>query len=134
MLRLCLLSFLVILCVVACEPGKEKKENAKSTVDYLRVIPGQDEPIPAKAIQKGKVLIAYSDCYTCHKEEERSFGPAFKDVARRYPANKLFQQMLAQKIIAGGKGSWGNAVMLAHPRLSVKDAEDMAAYILSLDR
>ncbi|MEO6149369.1 MAG: c-type cytochrome [Mucilaginibacter sp.] len=115
----------------ACH-SREAERN-KIIKDYIRPIPGKDEPVSVKRIEKGKVLVAYADCYTCHKEDERSFGPAFNDVAKRYPANKVFTQMLAQKIIMGGKGSWGNAVMLSHPKLSVKYAEDMAAYVLSLE-
>lgn len=122
---------MLILCITACT--NPKANNKVTSVDYIRAIPGEDEDIPEKTIQRGKVLIAYADCYTCHKEEKRSFGPAFKDVARRYPANAVFIQMLAQKIITGGRCSWGNAVMAAHPKLSVTDAADMAAYILSLE-
>ena len=88
--------------------------------------------IPAAISQKGEVLIAYSDCYTCHKEDKKSMGPAFKDIAKRYPVQRVYIDMLAQKIIMGGSGIWGHAVMSAHPEVSNKDAKTMVNYILSL--
>lgn len=111
----------------ASVPGKTNNE-----VDYIKPIEGENDTLSLKVIEKGKVLISYLDCYTCHKEDQRSFGPAFRDIAKRYPANKVFIQMLAQKVIVGGSGGWGYAVMLPHPKLSAKDAELMVSYILSL--
>ncbi|WP_316815093.1 c-type cytochrome [Pedobacter nyackensis] len=107
-------------------------EKTDSIADYIKPIEGKNDTISLEAIEKGKVLISYSDCYTCHKEDKRSFGPAFRDIAKRYPANKVFIQMLAQKVIVGGSRGWGYAVMLPHPKLSAKDAELMVSYILSL--
>ena len=40
--------------------------------------------------------------------------------------------MLAQKVIAGGGGSWGSPVMDPHPKLSAEDAKMMVSYILSM--
>ena len=79
------------------------------------------------------MLIGYSDCYICHKKDERSAGPSFKDIAKRYPANKVYIEMLAQKVIIGGSGNWGSAKMDPHPKLSVEDARMMVSYILSLE-
>jgi len=78
-------------------------------------------------------LISYSDCSTCHTEERRAKGPAFQDIAKRYPSNQAYIGLLAQKVITGGKGSWGNPVMSPHPNLQYSDAEAMVTYILSLD-
>ncbi len=126
----CLLFVLVYL--LSCVDKPEQK-NTRKPVDYIRKIPGIDESIPAEVAQKGKVLIGYSDCYICHKEDQRSVGPAFKDIAKRYPANKVYIEMLAQKVIIGGHGNWGSAVMDPHPKLSVEDAKVMVTYILSLE-
>lgn len=32
----------------------------------------------------GKLLIAESDCKSCHLTDEKSAGPSFRDVAKRY--------------------------------------------------
>jgi cytochrome c len=114
--------------------NKPEEKNTSKTIDYIKAIPGIDDSIPADIVQKGQVLIAYSDCYTCHKEDERSVGPAFKDIAKRYPVNKVYIEMLAQKVVIGGSGSWGSPVMDPHPKLSLADAKMMVTYILSMKK
>lgn len=101
-------------------------------MDYIRPIPGENDSIPITVAQKGEVMIAYSDCYTCHAKEKRFKGPAFEDIAKRYPVQQGYVDMLAHRIIAGGSGSWGTPVMLPHPNLAFEDAKNMVYYILSL--
>ena len=118
--------------LLSCDIKPEQKKRRK-TIDYIRAIPGTNDSIPAGIAEKGKVLIAYSDCYTCHKEDERSVGPAFKDIAKRYPIKKVYIDMLAQRVIVGGSRSWGYAEMDPHPNLSLEDAKMMVTYILSME-
>ena len=117
-------------CLVACKNPEVKNQPVKK--DYIRAIPGENDTIPAAIVEKGEVLIAYSDCYTCHKEDKDSVGPAFKDIAKRYPVQRVYIDMLAQKVISGGYGAWGHAVMSAHPKVPMEDAKIMVSYILSL--
>lgn len=99
--------------------------------DFIRAIAGENDSIPVAVAQKGEVLIAYSDCYTCHKEDKNSVGPSFKDIAKRYPVQRVYIDMLAQKVVSGGSGSWGRAVMSSHPKVPLEDAKIMVSYILS---
>ena len=115
-----------------CCDNKPEQKNTRKTIDYIKQIPGRDDSIPTDISEKGKVLIAYSDCYTCHKIDQKSVGPAFKDIAKRYPANKVYINMLAQKVIIGGSGSWGTPVMSPHPNLSLEDAKMMVTYIMAM--
>ena len=117
-----------------CCDNKPEQKNTRKTIDYIRPIPGVNDSIPADISEKGKVLIAYSDCHTCHKEDQRSVGPAFKDIAKRYPVNKVYIEMLAHKVIIGGSRSWGYSVMDPHPKLSFEDAKMLVTYILSLEK
>ena len=110
-----------------------EQQDTRKTIDYIRRIPGIDESIPAEVAEKGEVLISYSDCYTCHKKDQRAVGPAFKDIAKRYPVKKVYIEMLARKVIIGGSGSWGYPVMVPHPKLSFDDAKMMVTYILSME-
>ena len=131
---------LLIVCLLfatfylLCCDNKPEQKNTRKTIDYIRPIPGMDDSIPADISEKGKVLIAYSDCHTCHKEDQRSVGPAFKDIAKRYPINRVYIEMLAHKVIIGGSRSWGYSVMDPHPKLSFEDAKMMVTYILSLEK
>jgi cytochrome c len=43
-------------------------------------------------------------------------------------------ELLAGKIIAGGKGVWGEVPMTPHASLSKDDAKEMVRYILSLKK
>jgi cytochrome c len=79
-------------------------------------------------------LIASSDCSTCHKADVKVVGPAFKDVAAKYPATDNNIDMLADKVIKGGKGNWGDIAMTPHPSLSNGDAKTIVKYILSLHK
>ncbi len=112
--------------------NKPEQKNTSKKIDYIRRIQGRNDSIPVEVAEKGEVLISYSDCYTCHKKDKRSVGPAFTDIAKRYPVNKVYIEMLAQKIIVGGSRNWGYPVMDPHPKLSVEDAKMMVSYILSM--
>lgn len=83
-------------------------------------------------ITEGKNLIAKSDCLTCHKLDVKLIGPAYKDVAAKYPANNENYNLLAKKIISGGSGTWGEVPMSPHPTISETDAKKMAKYILTV--
>jgi cytochrome c len=126
----------ILICFAAivssCWQMQDNKEKPSKTIDYIKAIPGESDTLSIQEIQKGEVLIAYSDCYTCHTVDKRSKGPAFKDIAQRYPVQDIYINYLAQKIITGGFGAWGRPVMDPHPNLSEKDARLMVIYILSL--
>ena len=125
------LCLLISLCsLFACD--KPEVKNQRKKIDYIRAIPGENDSIPKAVAEKGEVLIAYSDCYTCHKDDKKSVGPAFKDIAKRYPVQRVYIDMLAQKVISGGYGAWGRAVMSAHPKVTQEEAKIMVSYILSL--
>ncbi|MGI4886980.1 MAG: c-type cytochrome [Janthinobacterium lividum] len=80
----------------------------------------------------GAKLIAASDCTGCHKEHDKVVGPAYAAIAEKYKPTEANIAMLANKIITGGKGNWGEIPMTAHPGLSVADAQEMTKYVLSL--
>jgi cytochrome c len=82
--------------------------------------------------KKGESLIAKSDCFACHKVQDKVLGPSYKDVANKYEKTKANIDYLANKIKTGGSGVWGAVPMSPHPALSDDDAKAMVAYILSL--
>lgn len=126
---------LIFLWLASCKSDIEQKQQVTPIqFDYIRAIPGENDTIPEELAQRGKVLIAYSDCYTCHKTDSRAKGPAFEDIAARYPVQAAYVDMLAHRIIAGGSGAWGSPVMLPHPNLSHEKAKTMVYYILSLKK
>lgn len=82
--------------------------------------------------QKGLALVASNDCLTCHKVDEKVTGPAYRDVANKFENTPENVSMLAQKVINGSVGDWGQVAMTPHPALSQADAEQMVKYILLL--
>lgn len=86
------------------------------------------------SVAEGKALIEKSDCRTCHQDATKVIGPAYMDVAKKYKATDANVKMLAGKVIAGGKGVWGEIPMTPHPQISQADAESMVRYVLSMKK
>ncbi|MCX2572979.1 c-type cytochrome [Pedobacter sandarakinus] len=82
----------------------------------------------------GEKLINKSDCIGCHNKVNKIIGPAYVDIAKKYPATEKNVNYLADKIIKGGTGVWGTMPMTAHPTLKPADAKLMVKYILSLKK
>jgi cytochrome c len=80
--------------------------------------------------QKGLTLVAGRDCLSCHAVNEKLLGPSYRSIANKYDSSAV--TTLAQKIIKGGQGVWGQVPMTAHPQVSQADAEQMVKYILLL--
>jgi cytochrome c len=78
-------------------------------------------------------LIEGSDCKACHQMEVYSAGPSYLAIAERYGNDAATIDMLANKIIKGGSGVWGETQMSAHPQIAPEDAKTIAAYIVDLD-
>ena len=91
--------------------------------------PGDNSP----DFSRGKELIAQSDCLTCHKEQDKLIGPSYAEVAAKYEETEANVKLLADKIISGGQGVWGQVPMTPHPNVSEEQAEEMVRYILSLN-
>jgi cytochrome c len=130
-----LYGLIIFIIGISCQESKKNEvENSikNNTKDYIRAIPGKDDSLDLELVKSGEVLIAYSDCYDCHRTENRSKGPAFQDIAKRYPIQEVYINHLARKIIQGSTGAWGYPVMDPHPNISMEEAKIMASFILSL--
>jgi cytochrome c len=90
----------------------------------------KDDPVYIKGLEKVKG----SDCTGCHQVDRKLIGPAYADVAAKYENTEANVTMLAQKVIDGGVGVWGEIPMAAHPNLTEEDATDMVRYILLLKK
>ncbi|TCD07029.1 c-type cytochrome [Pedobacter frigidisoli] len=88
----------------------------------------------ALQMSAGEKLINKSDCIGCHNKVNKIIGPAYMDIAKKYPATEKNINMLSDKIIKGGTGVWGTMPMTAHASLKPTDAKLMVKYILSLKK
>jgi cytochrome c551/c552 len=80
----------------------------------------------------GMGLIQSLDCKTCHKQDEKSIGPSYTQVATKYQGASNAFDHLTNKIITGGNGVWGETNMPAHPDLKQNEARQIVSWILSL--
>lgn len=83
-------------------------------------------------VMAGKSLMLSLDCKSCHKEAEKSIGPAYTDVSKKYQKTPDASLYLVNKIIKGGAGVWGEVAMPAHPGLSEGDTRQIVSWVLSL--
>lgn len=131
--------FAVAAASYACGGGESEKSttpvsnNESSNTQIGGASTGETAKADAPAAAgNGKDLIEKSDCRTCHQDNAKVIGPSYADVAKKYTESDV--AMLAEKVIKGGKGNWGEIPMTAHPNLSQADAEAMVKYILSLKK
>jgi cytochrome c551/c552 len=109
--------------------------NLYVSVDYVE---GFDKAASTMGHQQGQAAISGKsltqslDCKSCHKEADKSVGPAFIEVSRKYAKDPNAMTYLTQKIIKGGSGVWGQVAMAAHPTLSQDDIHQILNWVLSL--
>ncbi len=116
---------LITLCLVACSSTESKQPLASSAPVAI---------ITKPPLEGGELLIAKSDCVGCHQTQERMIGPSYQEIAAKYKSTPENIKQLADKIIKGGKGVWGDIPMTPHPNISKDNAEIMIKYILSLKK
>ncbi|MDB5230162.1 MAG: hypothetical protein JWN76_967 [Chitinophagaceae bacterium] len=124
-----LVGLALIIFIMSC--GNNNDSN-KKTADNSQAVTAEPKKDPEA--EKGLEMIAKSDCFTCHKNTEASTGPAYQDVAAKYPNDDNTIDSLSNKIITGGAGHWGQIPMTPHPTLSKEDAKAMLKYIMSLKK
>ena len=69
-------------------------------------------------------------CMACHAVDKKLVGPAYKDVAAKYKGDKTAAAKLADKIVKGGVGVWGQMPMPAN-NVTPDEAKALAAWVLS---
>jgi len=115
---------LIFAALMGCG-GSDSKTEAPKTVDITK------DP----AYQDGLVLESKNDCKTCHAIDVKITGPAFREIANKYAGMPdTIVSHLANKVISGGSGVWGEIPMLPHAGLSKADAEAIVRYILLLKK
>ncbi|RQP10737.1 MAG: cytochrome C [Chryseobacterium sp.] len=133
MKKLFVAAFAVSLAFASCSKNETPAETQPESNVMLEE-PTVAEPVATAGTpeEEGKSLIQGADCLTCHKEDAKLIGPSYQEVAAKYEATDANIDMLADKIIEGGSGHWGDVPMTAHAGMSKENAKLMVKYILSL--
>ena len=77
-------------------------------------------------------LAQKSGCMACHAVDKKVVGPAYKDVAAKYKADKGAAAKLEDKVKKGGVGVWGQVPMPPNSQVSDADIKKLVAWVLSV--
>ena len=128
-----LVTSMALAVLIACNSGGEKTETKAEEKKEEKA--AETDITQNPEYTEGLELISKSDCFTCHKVDEPLTGPTYRDVANKYASQApAIIPQLAEKVIKGGTGVWGQVPMLPHPTISQSDAEKMVKYILLLKK
>ncbi|MCK7557754.1 c-type cytochrome [Chitinophaga sedimenti] len=123
---------------------KEDGSSTSGTLDMANVyiksmyVEGKDKAAMPQGHQvisgaiAGKNMVESGDCKSCHKVDEKSIGPSFKQVSEKYKGDPKAMDYLSQKIIKGGGGVWGETAMSAHPTITTGEAKQIVEWIMSI--
>jgi cytochrome c len=76
-------------------------------------------------------LAQQKNCMACHAVDKKVVGPAYKEVAAKYAGQKDAVEKLAQKVMKGGSGVWGQVPMPANPQVNEAEAKTLVQWVLS---
>ena len=77
-------------------------------------------------------LAQKKNCMACHAIDKKLVGPSYKDVAAKYAGQKDAVDKLAQKVIKGGVGVWGQIPMPANAQVNEAEAKQLVQWVLSV--
>jgi cytochrome c len=76
-------------------------------------------------------LAQKKNCLACHATDKKVVGPAYKEVAAKYAGQKDAADKLAEKIMKGSSGVWGQVPMPANPQVNAAEAKQLATWVLT---
>ncbi|WP_373074766.1 ThuA domain-containing protein [Zeaxanthinibacter enoshimensis] len=120
------------------DPDKDQPVNPGDiyvSVDYMQGMDQVNQSLGHQQVSAaitGKALTQGMDCRACHKEQEKSIGPSYSEIAAKYKGDSNAMVYLQKKVVEGGSGVWGEVMMPAHPKLTPEETRQIASYIMSL--
>ena len=76
-------------------------------------------------------LATAKGCTACHAVDKKLVGPAYKDVAKKYKAEKDGAAVMQASVLKGSQGKWGPIPMPAN-KVTEEEAKKLVAWILTL--
>ena len=86
----------------------------------------------AGAALADEALAKAKNCLACHNADKKIVGPSYKEVAKKYAGQKDAEAKLVEKVLKGGKGSWGDVPMPPNATVKPEEAAKLVKWILSL--
>jgi cytochrome c5 len=113
------------------KPAAPAAPAAQAAVAPAPVAAAPAASAPAAAGASAEQLLQKNGCLACHAVDKKVIGPAYKDVAAKFGADKNALALLAQKVKGGSVGTWGQVPMPPNPQVSDADLQTMLKFILS---
>lgn len=92
----------------------------------------QAAPQASPSVSIVKLATMYG-CLSCHKQDVKLIGPAYKDVRAKYLHDPNAIAKICDQIHHGGTGKWGSAIMPPFTMVSDAEAKRLAEWIMSGD-
>lgn len=132
---LCWLCLVLLLAWVAsCSSAITQRPTAEATPELKENKPIGHTEQDDQAALRGWAKMQENDCPSCHALERKSVGPSYTAIASRYEATDEVVKLLAERIVSGSVGTWGEIPMTGHPELSTEDAEQMVKFVFTLKK
>jgi cytochrome c len=109
-------------------PTRQTERRMKKAV-YVAMMAAAGIVMAGQA-QADEALAKAKNCMSCHAVDKKLVGPAYKDVAAKYKADKGAVATLAAKIKAGGKGVWGEIPMPPN-NVTPEEATKLATWVMA---
>ena len=84
------------------------------------------------AVHADEALAKAKGCFACHAVDKKVLGPSYKDVAKKYAGQSGVEAKLAEKVLKGGKGSWGEVPMPPNSAVKPEEASKLVKWILGM--
>ena len=112
--------------------GKLKRVTYSETPKAIPVAASDPRMKGLPTDHPGTKLITETTCLACHSTTQKSIGPTYKDVAKKYEKDPKAVEQLAGKILTGGVGVWGEQPMPPHPQHTIEQTRQMIEAILKV--
>lgn len=106
---------------------KAAKKDAKADAKAAKA-ESKEAPVDMAA---GMDLARKNACMSCHAEDKKIVGPAYKEVAAKYKGDKTAEAKLIKKVKEGGGGVWGPVPMPPNPQVKDEDVKTLVRWILA---
>lgn len=129
-----IITFIASCCVIiySCQSVEQQSKDTIAVANTNKDMKEQNKIVANSEELNENVLMKKSDCYSCHSNNSKLVGPSFKEIAEKYDDNANNIKLLADKVINGGSGVWGELPMQPHSQMSDVEAKEMIKYILAL--
>jgi cytochrome c len=119
----------VEMAPAAAEPARTTEVEAPA--ETAEAAPPTEVEAPA-AGEDALSLATASGCMACHQVETKVVGPAYKEVAAKYKGDAGALDMLVNKVMTGGSGTWGQIPMPPNAHVGEEKVRAIVQWVLSL--